>query len=501
MATNPVDLDAVTARRMIARKQLSPVELAQSCIERTEQVNPAVNALVAYDFERLLDEAQQAENAVMQGKKLGLLHGLPIGVKDMIDVKGLPTTYGSEIYRNNIAEQDDEIVAGLRSAGATILGKTNNPEWSAGGNTRNRVYGVTANPFDVNKSCAGSSGGSAVVLATNMCPLATGSDTGGSLRNPAAYCGVVGFRPSPGVVPGHKRDIALMHLSTSGPMARTVDDLALMLAVMARKDRRDPYTAIIENETLWKAESFAHINKRDLSDLRIAFSEDFGFAPTELVIRQRFQHCIKRLDTFIGRLEEATPDCRDADRIFAVLRALTFLDFPSGLMKTHPGQFGPNIIANVEEGLSYTAQDVADAMRMQSEYYRRWQSFFEDYDYIITPAVTTSPRDWRELYPSTIDNVATKSYYHWLALAYASTISGHPSLTLPLGRDAYGMPFGLQIIGKRYDDHGVLAVAAEIEAIFDGDPDMQRPRVDIEELSNLRPLSDAPDFMGFKGDQ
>lgn len=496
MKTNPADLDAITARRLIARKILSPVELAQACIERVELINPAVNALIAYNFEQLLVEAKIAEQQVMDGSPLGLLHGLPIGIKDMIDVAGLPTTYGSLIYRDNIAATDDANIIALREAGATILGKTNNPEWSAGANTRNAVYGVTPNPFDLNKTSAGSSGGSAVALATGMCPLATGSDTGGSLRNPAAYCGVVGFRPSPGVVPGHRRDLALVPLPTTGPMARNVDDLGLMLTAMARKDRNDPYTAILDDQLLWKPERFANLAKKDLSSLRIAFTEDFGFAPTEKTIRRKMQQCVHRLEAFTTHLEEATPDCTNADRIFAVLRSLAFLHFPSGLMKSHPDKFGPNVTANVEEGLSYSAQDVADAMRMHSDFYRHWQEFFENYDYIISPAVTISPRDWRELYPKQIDGVATQSYYHWLALAYASTLVGHPSITIPMGLDSNNMPFGLQIIGKRNDDYGVLAVAAEIEAIFADDAEMCRPIPDLEALAKAAPIHLVDDFYG-----
>ncbi len=496
-ATHPADLGALAAHRLIARKLLSPVELAEACIERVERLNPAVNALVAFDFGRVLEEARQAERMVSRNEALGPLHGLPFGVKDMIDVAGLPTTFGSEIYRDNIAVKDDAIVAAMRRAGGIPLGKTNNPEWSAGGNTRNAVYGVTANPHDTTKSAAGSSGGSAALLACRMAPLATGSDTGGSLRNPAAFCGVVGFRPSPGVVPGDTRAMALMHLPTSGPMGRSVSDVALMLSVMARPDRLDPYTILVDGRTPWQADRFGEGRRPDLASLRIAVTEDFGFAPTARVIRDAFGRVTKRLSGHLGIVEEAYPDCTDADRIFSVLRGVMFLGLHHRLLQSHPDKIGPNVRANVEEGLGYGPLDIADALVKQGRFYRDWQAFFETHDYVLCPAVTISPRDWHELYPREIDGQPTKSYYHWLAMAYASTLAGHPSITIPVGRDALGMPFGLQIVGRRHDDAGVLQVAAEIEEILASDTEYGIPTVDLEVLGKAPKLADMPGYMGF----
>ncbi|MBP1847680.1 Asp-tRNA(Asn)/Glu-tRNA(Gln) amidotransferase A subunit family amidase [Rhizobium petrolearium] len=494
---HPADLDAMDARRLIGQRRLSPVELAEACIERVTQLNPAVNAIVAQDFDRVLTEARHAEQSVMRHEALGPLHGLPFGVKDMIDVQGLPTTFGSEIFRDNIAVKDDAIVAAMRRAGGIPLGKTNNPDWSAGGNTRNAVYGVTANPHDTTKSAAGSSGGSAALLAARMAPLATGSDTGGSLRNPAAFCGVVGFRPSPGVVPGDTRAMALMHLSTSGPMARSVADVALMLSVMARPDRLDPYTVVIDGQTPWQADRFGHGRRPDLTALRIAVTADFGFAPTSRVIREAFGRVVARLSDQLGRVEETHPNCNDADRIFSILRGVMFLGMHHTLLQKHPDKIGPNVRANVEEGLSYGPLDIADALVKQGRFYRNWQRFFEDHDYVLSPAVTISPRDWHELYPTEIDGQPTKNYYHWLAMAYASTLAGHPSITIPVGRDALGMPFGLQIVGRRHDDAGVLQVAAALEEIFAGDPVFGIPIVDVETLKAAPKLADCEGFLGF----
>ncbi len=495
--SSPADLSAIEARLLIEAKALSPVELAEACIARVEAVDHAVNALVVRDFDRVFAAAQAAERAVAKCEDLPLLHGLPFGVKDMLDVAGLPTTFGSEAFAGNIAEADSTIVAQMRAAGAMPMGKTNNPEWSAGANTRNRVYGATANPYDVTRTCAGSSGGSAVGLSCGYFPLATGSDTGGSLRNPAAYCGVVGFRPSPGIVPGDTRAAALLPLPSSGPMARNVADAALMLAVLAQPDRRDPYTPVIDGRTPWDANAFAELPRRDLSTLNIAATEDFGFAPTERIIRAHFRNILPQLAPHLGRIEEAAPDCTDADRIFSVLRAIQFLGIHAKLLDTKPDLVGPNVRDNVLEGRSYSAEDVAQAIFAQGRYYRAWQAFFDQYHFLISPAVTISPRPWREFYPTEIDGQPTGSYYHWLAMAYATTIAGHPSITIPCGTDANGLPFGLQVVGRRHDDLGVLAVAAELERVIAGTADLAPQAPDIAALKAAPPLSEADEFMTF----
>lgn len=492
--SNPADLGAREARRLIARKQLSPVELAEACMARVEALDHAVNAVVARDFDRLLDEARAAEAMVAAGQALGPLHGLPVAIKDMNDVAGLPTTYGSEIFAHNVPDEDDALVSAVRAAGGLILGKTNVPEWSAGANTRNRVYGVTANSYDLSRSCAGSSGGSAVALATRMAPLATGSDLGGSLRNPAAFCGVTGFRPSHGLVPGVAREMALMPFGTDGPMARSPEDAALLLSVLARPDGRDPWTPTDHGRPVRHGDDFLRLPPADLSQLRFAVTEDFGFAPTELMIRATFRDRVERLSPRLGPLEERTPDCYGADRIFAVLRAVGFLGAHRERLERFPEMVGPNVRANIEEGLGYSALDVAEALALQGAYHRAWHAFFEDVDILLAPMVTISPRDWRELYPVEIDGVRTQSYYHWLALAYAATIAGHPSVSIPCGRDGNGMPFGLQIIGRRGDDARVLAVAGELDFVFAADDAMHLPPPDMAALAKAPPLREVEGF-------
>ncbi|WP_417583561.1 amidase [Nitrincola sp.] len=494
---NPCDLSAMEARRLMASKKLSAVELAESCIARAEAVNPAVNALVAQDFTAMRTAAVAAQKAIDRGDKLGILHGLPLCVKDMVDVTGLPTTFGSEIYADNIAKSDDSMVAQLRTEGALVMGKANNPEWSAGGNTRNAVYGVTANPFDLTRSAAGSSGGSAVAVACGMTPLATGSDTGGSLRSPAAFCGVVGFRTTPGVVPGHSRPLGWMPMSLNGPMARTVDDVSLMLSAMIRPDRRDPWVTVINDQAVLDPGPFRHLPGYDLCRARVAFTHDFGFAMTERMIAESFHNKLSRFGHVFGQFDEAHPDCLEADDTFAVIRALAFSGHHRELLQQYPDKVGPNVRENVKEGEGYSALDVVRALTNQTRLYRQWQLFFEQYDFVLAPTTTISPRNWHELYPSEIDGEPTQSYYHWLSMAYASTLAGHPSVTLPTGRDANGMPFGLQIIGRRGSDLQTLAFARELETLFAGDVELQRPKVDLDYLSRARPLSEAEGFLGF----
>jgi amidase len=495
--SEPCDLTAVAARRLIGAKRLAPSELLESCIARIEAVDHAVNAMVARDFDRARASAKAADAAVLHGDALGPLHGLPIGIKDLQETGGLVTTHGSVIFRDHVPKQDERLVAAVRAAGAIVVGKTNTPEFGAGANTRNAVYGATGNPFDPTKSCAGSSGGSAVALATGMVPLCTGSDTGGSLRNPASFCGIVGFRPTPGLVPSERRDLGWSNLSVAGPMARSVADLALLLSTMVGDDARDPLATTVHGSTVRRAADFAAPAPIDLARLRVALTPDFGFAPTERHIAEVFAGKTGLFRNVFARAEDATPDCTGADEAFEVLRALNFLASHHEKVKTRPQDVGPNVRANVAEGLGYSAADVTRAMLLQTAMYRRWQAFFEQYDVILTPSITISPRSWRELYPAEIDGKPTRTYFHWLALAYAVTLAGHPALSLPVGLDRNGMPFGLQIVGPRGGDVLVLSVAAALEGMLAEDARTARPLPDLGRLRAAPPLRGAAGFLGF----
>jgi Asp-tRNA(Asn)/Glu-tRNA(Gln) amidotransferase A subunit family amidase len=483
--TEPCDLDASAARRQIGARKLAPTELLESCISWIEAVNHAVNAIVACDFERARAAAAAHDEAVARGDALPPLHGLPLAVKDLEPTAGLRTTWGSPLFRDHVPDVDQGAVARAREAGAIVLGKTNVPEFGLGANTRNPVYGATGNPFNPALSAAGSSGGSAVALATGMTPLATGSDTGGSLRNPAAFCGVVGFRPTPGLVPDERRGIGASGLRVLGPMARTVPDVVMLLAAMSGDDSRD----------MLNRGGVTVAGECDLAGLRVAATEDFGFAPTARDVRATFGDKIALFRHLFARCEVATPDCSGSDECFAVLRAISVLAEHGARVRDFPTLCGPNLRANIEEGQRYSAVDVARAMAAQTAIYQRWQTFFANYDVIVSPAITVSPRPWTELYPEEIDGEPTASYFHWLALAYAVTVVGHPALSLPIGLDHAGMPFGLQIVGPRGGDAKVLAVAAALERELSGDARTCRPRPDIAALRRAPAIAQMSGFI------
>ena len=489
--TEPCDLTAIEARTLIGRRALSPVELLESCIARIEEIEPAVNAMPALDLPGARAAASAAEHAVMRGDALPLLHGLPLGVKDLNAAAGLPFTRGSPIFRDAVAPEDERMVADLRRAGAIVLGKTNVPEFGAGANTRNSVWGATGNPFDTTRSAAGSSGGSGVALACGMVPLATGSDTGGSLRNPAAFNGVVGFRPSPGVIPSELRSQGWIPLGMNGPMARTVPDAMLLMAAMAADDPRDPYACRIDPAALYPVPAL------DLASLRVAITPDFGFAPVERTVMSAFTEKTALFRHLFGSAEDTTPDCAGADESFAILRAVAFLGNHLDKVQSRPAEVGPNVTANVEEGLRYSALDVARALTAQTTMQRRWHEFFTRFDVVITPAISISPRPWSELYPAQIDGRVLDSYYHWLALAYAGTLAGHPCISVPVGLDAVGMPFGLQLVGRRGGDAALLAAAAALESALAGDPRTSRPAPDLARLRTGPRIAEMPGFLGF----
>ncbi len=462
-------LSARTLRQMIGSKQLSPVELLQSCIERIERIDKKLNSVVARDDDRALAAAKVAEAQVMQGKPLGLLHGLPAVIKDLHPTAGLRTTWGSLLYRDTVPTADDSLVASVRRAGGIILGKSNTPEFGAGANTRNLVYGATGNPFDPALSASGSSGGSAVALAAGLVPIGTGSDTGGSLRTPASFCGITGFRPSPGVVPSESRALGWTPLSVWGPMGRDARDAGLLLAALAGNDTRDPFSHPIDPL------QFLHLPTLDLASLRVAVTPDFGFAPVSADIRACFEAKITAISRLFGTVGRADPPMQGADRAFAVLRAVGFLANLRQPVETQRDQIDKNVIANVEEGLTYSASDVADAHVTQTKIYRAMQHFMSDWDVILAPMASVVPFDKNAIAVYEIDGRTLDNYFHWLGLAYGPTLTGHPAASVPLGLGPTGMPFGLQIVGRRGADQFVLAVAAAIEAALHGDTQLGRP--------------------------
>jgi amidase len=472
---------AVELRRRIGTKEISPVELLDACIERIERVNPAVNAVTAVCYERAREEAKAAEKAVLQGEPLGLLHGLPAGIKDLDETGGLLTTYGSPLYRDFVPERDNAMVARVRAAGAIVVGKTNVPEFGAGANSRNFVWGATGNPFDPMLNPGGSSGGSAVALATDMLPVCTGSDTGGSLRIPAAKCGVVGFRPSPGLVPVERRALGWTPISVVGPMGRTVADTCLLLGAQAALDDCDPLSYPVNGR------DFAVPEPRDLGSLRVVYTEDFGISPVDAPIRRVFRERIEAMRRLFRSCEAGEFDFGDADRCFDVIRAQNYAARYRDAYEKDPNSLGPNVRANYEIAAGMSLADMAWAHTEQTRIFRRFQQTFRDADLVLAPTTPVSPFPWSQLYLAEMDGKPLRNYYHWLSLTYVVTLATNPAISIPCGVDHKGMPFGLQVIGPFRADREVLGAAHALEQAFAGILALRRPRPDLTKLTHATP--------------
>jgi len=472
---------ALELRRLIGARDISPLELLDACIARIEALNPGLNAICATDYERARLAARKAGEQVRRGAVLGPLHGLPLGVKDLQDTAGLLTTYGNVRLRGNLPARDNALVARLRAAGAIVTAKTNVPDMGAGANTRNPVWGATGNPFDTALNAGGSSGGSAAALATDMLPLCTGSDTGGSLRIPAALCGVVGFRPSPGLVANDARPLGWSVISVLGPMGRNVTDTALMLAASVGRHAQDP----LSYPSHWS--SFWPVAGLDLARLRVGYTEDFGVCTVDPEIRRVFRQRVAAIRPLVATCEPLDLPLGDADRAFDVLRAEGFVAGFVDTYRTAPETMGANVRANMEIAAAMTLADRAWAHLEQTRIARRFATAFERYDMILAPVTPVTPFPWSTLYAETVDGQTMRNYYHWLALTYVVTLATNPAVSLPCGRDEHGMPFGLQVIGPLHGDARLLSMALALEQAFEGSSGLARPRPDVDRLTTPNP--------------
>ena len=460
-------LPATELRRLIGAKEISPVELLESCIARIEALNPAVNAIAAKAYGRARTEAKAAEAAVLSGAPLGRLHGLPIGIKDLQDTEGVLTTHGSPLYRSHVPAKDSAQVALVRAAGAIVTAKTNVPEFGAGANTRNPVWGATGNPFDPSLIAGGSSGGSAAALACDMLPICSGSDTGGSLRIPAAICGIVGFRPSPGLVPMDGRQLGWTPISVQGPMGRTVADTRMLFAAQLGVDSRDPLSHALD--------PMAAASERpvDLGRLRIAWTTDFNQCPMSAEIRGVMRRRMQAMRHLFRASDEIAFDLGEADRCFDVIRAQNFVAKYHDSYEKDRDQLGPNIRANYEIGRAMSLADAAWAHAEQTRIFRRFQETFRDYDLVMAPT-------------------------------YVITLVTTPSIALPCGVDDHGMPFGLQVVGRFGGDIELLDAAAALERAFAGISGLARPLPEVKKLLTPRPelksiVTAAPDRIWLEG--
>jgi amidase len=451
-------MDATELARQLKSRALSAVDVMQACLAQIARINPAVNAICTIvDHGTLLEQARAADRRLASSREVGPLHGFPHAVKDLVPPAGIRTTFGSPIYRDYVPADDGLIVRRLKEAGAIIIGKTNTPEFGAGSQTFNAVFGATRNPYDPTRTCGGSSGGAAVSVACGMTPLADGSDLGGSLRNPASFCGVVGFRPSIGRVPAWPQAQPWTSMSVDGPIARSTRDIALLMSVLSGPDPRSPI-AIDEPGSV-----FLGSLHRDFTDVRIAWSRRLGRYPVEPIVTAVCE-AARRLFTELGCIvEEEEPDFAGADEIFQTLRAWAFAQDRGDDFRRHRDLMKDTVVWNTEQGLKLSGADVARAEVGRAALYQRVREFLERYEFLVLPVSQVAPFPIDVEWVRAIDGVTMKTYVDWMATCYAITLTGLPAISVPCGLTPGGLPIGLQIVGRRHCDVDVLRLAHAFE--------------------------------------
>jgi amidase len=446
---------AVDLAARLRKGDVSARDVMSAHLERIARVNPQVNAVVTLVPDRAMADAARADEARARKRPLGPLHGLPVAHKDLVDTAGIRTTRGSPFYRDHVPAQDALIVTRIRAAGAMTIGKTNTPEFGAGSQTFNTVFGATRNPFDVSKTCGGSSGGAAVSLACGMVPIADGSDTGGSLRNPAAFCNVVGLRPSPGRVPNESTSWG--PLAVSGPIARTVADVALFLSAIAGPDTRSPLS-IQEDPARFRSPL-----EKDFKGVRVAWWRGLGGIPFEPEIRRVVDANRKIFQDLGCVVEEAEPDFSGVAEAFPLLRYVGNHPRYSALVRQRPEWVKDTIKFEVAEAERASGADVGRAQARQALMYDQSRQFFERYQYFILPVTQVEPFDVNTPYPSAIGGTAMKSYIDWMRACWYVTMMANPAVSVPGGFSASGLPVGLQIVGRHRDEWSVLQLAHAFE--------------------------------------
>ena len=449
------EMTAIELADRIRKKQVSARDVMTAHLAQIERVNPHLNAIVTLVGERAMADAARADEATARGGPLGVLHGLPVAHKDLVDTAGIRTTRGSPFYRDNVPTRDALIVTRIRAAGAITVGKTNTPEFGAGSQTFNTVFGATHNPYDPSKTCGGSSGGAATAVASRMLPIADGSDTGGSLRNPPAFCNVVGIRPSPGRVPSEGNSWS--PLSVSGPIARTVRDVALFLSAIAGPDPRSPLT-MTEDPARFRAPL-----GRDFKGTRVAWWRGLGGIPFEPEIRRVVDGNRKVFETLGCVVEEAEPDFAGLDEAFLLLRFVGNHQQYAPLIKQRPEWVKDTIKYEVEQAEKASGADVARAQARQTRMYDQSRQFFERYEYFILPVTQVEPFDVNTPYPTEVAGTRMTNYLDWMRACWYVTMMANPSMSVPAGFTASGLPVGLQIVGRHRSEFSVLQLGFAFE--------------------------------------
>ena len=446
--------------QLIRGRKLSATEVMKTFIAQIERVNPKINAIVTFLPDVALSAARKFDrNFKSNASNFKLLAGLPIAYKDNVPTRGIRTTFGSPVYRNNVPKEDHLIVERLSAAGAITIGKTNLPEFAAGSHTFNLVFGATLNPYDTTKSAGGSSGGAAAAVAAGMLPFADGGDLAASLRNPGNFCNVVGFRPSPGRVPSWPAPNAWNTLGVLGPIARTVEDTAFLLSAMAGPDSRAP-ASIAE-----PGKQFVKPLNRKFNKVRVAWSRSLGGLPMDPRVTSVLEKQRKVFADLGCIVEEAEPDFSGATEAFETLRAVAFVQSYGELVKTRRREVKDSIAWNVEQGLKLTPEQIARAETLRTALYHRMRVFLERYEFLLCPVNQLPPFPAEQEYPTLIAGEMMGNYLDWMKSCYYITITSHPAISVPAGftGDPVPLPVGLQIVGRYREDFGVLQLAHAFE--------------------------------------
>lgn len=452
-----VDKSAVELAALMRSGELAAREVVEAHLQRIDLVNPGLNAIVTLTADRALAAADEADERQVRGETLGILHGLPTAHKDLANTAGIRTTLGSPLMIDNVPDANALVVERALRAGAITLGKTNTPEFGAGSQTFNAVFGATRNPYDTSRTCGGSSGGAAVALAASMVPIADGSDMGGSLRNPASFCNVVGLRPSPGRVPAWPKQTPWSYLSTEGPMARTVDDVALLLAAQAGPDPRSPIALELAGST------FAPPISLPTERLRVAWAPDLGGLPIDPAVRSALAHVPAVFEDLGHSVSEASPDLMGAAEIFDTFRAWNFAMQLGDLLATSRDQLKATVQWNVQRGLDLSIAAHMRASRLHAALYQRVVDFFETFDVLLCPTAQVPPFDLDTEWIEEIDGVSFTSYIEWMRVCTDVTVMNCPAISVPAGFTQSGLPVGLQIVAPPRADLALLRVAKQFE--------------------------------------
>jgi amidase len=448
----------LTASEVVAALQdgeVTPSVLLDQLEARVEAVDPQVNALPTRCFDRARQAAVGLEGRSIESR--GLLAGLPVAIKDSIPVSGVRTTYGSRVFQDHVPDYSDILVRNLESNGAIVFAKSNTPEFEAGASTWNEVFGITSNPWDTDLSAGGSSGGAAASVASGMAWLAQGTDFACSLRNPASFCGVVGLRPSPGLVAQGPQASAFQTLSVAGPVARNVTDIALFLDAMSGASPQDPLSYPAP-ETPY-SQAIEYFKDR----YRVGFSPDLGITPIETGIADQCREFIYSLEHGGIRVEEAHPEMSGCHEAFRTLRALHFATFRGELLADYRDDMKPDVVWNIEEGMALSALQIMQAERLRARLCQNMAEFFQRYDFLVTPAAIVPPFPREQRYVEECAGHQFANYLEWMAMGYAITLVGCPAISIPCGFSSDGLPIGLQIVAPQKGEAQLLAFSRKIE--------------------------------------